>query len=71
MWLQSCSHQGAQQAGGASPFPQRQGGVVEEGELLLQAAHAEGQVAGGQDEQDDAEERKRKHTIESSEPNNE
>lgn len=56
MWLQSCINQGAQW-GRASPFPQWQGGVVQEGELLLQAAHAEGQVARRQDEQDNADER--------------
>lgn len=43
----------------ASPLSQGQGGVVEEGELLLQAAHTEGQVARRQDEQDNADEKER------------
>ena len=39
------------------PLSQGQGGVcVKEGQLLLQAADSEGQVAGGQDEEHDAEE---------------
>lgn len=38
-----------------SPLSHRKCGVaVQEGQLLLQAADAEGQVTGGQDQQDDA-----------------
>lgn len=43
----------------ASPLSQGQIGVTQEGQLLLQAAHAEGQVAGRQDEENNTGERTR------------
>lgn len=39
------------------PLPQGQIWVTEEGQLLLQTAHTEGQVARRQDEEDDTEDR--------------
>ena len=37
-----------------SPLSERYRGVAEEGQLLFQTTHTERQVAGRQDEQDDA-----------------
>lgn len=39
------------------PLPQGQIWVTEEGQLLLQTAHTEGQVARRQDEENDTEDR--------------